>query len=58
MYHQKKDIKYLNVCLDRSLHEEFEQFCKNNGMSKTGACEQALRMYMDNVNRAMKMIQK
>lgn len=48
----KKDIKYLNVCLDRALHEEFEQFCKKYGMSKTGATEKALRMYMDRVNSA------
>lgn len=24
----KKEIKYLNVCMDKSLHEEFEAFCK------------------------------
>lgn len=44
---EKKDIKYLNVCIERSLHEEFEAFCQQMGMSKTGACEKALRMYMD-----------
>jgi hypothetical protein len=27
----KKEIKYLNVCMDKSLHEEFEQFCKDMG---------------------------
>ena len=37
----KKEIKYLNVCMDKALHEEFEQFCKDMGMSKTGACENA-----------------
>ena len=52
----KKDIKYLNVCIDRSIHEEFEEFCKDMGMSKTGATEKALRMYMDKVKRAMKNI--
>ena len=25
----KKEIKYLNVCMDRALHEEFERFCKD-----------------------------
>lgn len=49
----KKEIKYLNVCLDKTLHEEFEQFCNNYGMSKTGATEKALRMYMDKFNSAM-----
>ena len=32
----KKEIKYLNVCMDKSLHEEFEVFCKAHGMSKVG----------------------
>lgn len=49
----KKEIKYLNVCLDKTLHKEFEQFCNNYGMSKTGATEKALRMYMDKFNSAM-----
>lgn len=30
----KKEIKYLNVCMDKALHEEFEAFCKAYGMSK------------------------
>lgn len=33
----KKEIKYLNVCMDKALHEEFEAFCKAHGMSKVGA---------------------
>lgn len=52
----KKDIKYLNVCIDRSLHEELEQFCKDMGMSKTGATEKALRLYMDKMREAVKTI--
>ena len=52
----KKEIKYLNVCMDKSLHEEFEQFCKDMGMSKTGATENAIRMYMDKVNKALKNV--
>lgn len=35
----KKEIKYLNVCMDKALHEEFEAFCKAYGMSKVGATE-------------------
>ena len=42
----EKEIKYLNVCMDKALHEEFEQFCKDMGMSKTGACENAIRLKM------------
>ncbi len=52
----KKEIKYLNVCMDKSLHEEFEQFCKDMGMSKTGATESAIRMYMDKMKEAVKTI--
>lgn len=43
----KKDGRYLNLYLDRTLHEEFEQFCENLGQTKTIATERALRMYMD-----------
>ena len=50
----KKEIKYLNVCMDKSLHEEFEKFCKEMGMSKTGATENAIRMYMDRMKQVMK----
>ena len=50
----KKEIKYLNVCMDKTLHEEFEQFCKDMGMSKTGATENAIRMYMDKIKEAVK----
>jgi hypothetical protein len=46
---EKKDIKYLNVCLSKDLHEQLEVFCKKYGMSKVGATEQALRMYMSKV---------
>ena len=52
----KKEIKYLNVCMDKTLHEEFEQFCKDMGMSKTGATENAIRMYMDKIKEAVKTI--
>lgn len=52
----KKEIKYLNVCMDKSLHEEFEQFCKDMGMSKTGATENAIRMYIDKIKKAVQMI--
>lgn len=52
----KKEIKYLNVCMDKTLHEEFEQFCKDMGMSKTGATENAIRMYMDKMKQAVNAI--
>lgn len=49
----KKEIKYLNVCMDKALHEEFEKFCKTYGMSKVGATEMAIRLFMDKINNAM-----
>lgn len=48
---KKKDAKYLNVYLDRKLHEEFEDFCKDIGQNKTVATERAIRMYMDAMNK-------
>ena len=56
MRSKQKDIKYLNVCIDKELHLEFEAFCKDMGMSKTGATEKALRMYMDKINHAMQEV--
>lgn len=47
----KKDGRYLNLYLDRALHEEFEQFCESLGQTKTVASERALRMYMDAIER-------
>lgn len=54
MKSNKKEIKYLNVCMDKALHEEFEEFCKTYGMSKVGATEQAIRQYMDKINVAVR----
>lgn len=41
----KKEIKYLNVCMDKA-----------HGMSKVGATEQAIRQYMDKMNKALKNV--
>lgn len=41
----KKGGRYLNLYLDRALHEEFEQFCETLGQTKTVAAERTLRMY-------------
>ena len=35
----KKDGRYLNLYLDRGLHEEFEQFCESLGQTKTVAAQ-------------------
>ena len=47
MNKQKKDIRYLNVCIERSIHDEFEQVCEELSIGKTKACEKALRMWID-----------
>ena len=43
--------RYLNIRLDADLYEEFELFCSNYGMSKTGATEVAIKRYMDTVKQ-------
>ena len=37
-----KDVRYMNVSLDRRFYEKFSDFCEKCGMSKTGATEKAL----------------
>lgn len=54
----KKDGRYLNLYLDRTLHEEFEQFCKSLGQTKTVAAERAFRMYMDAMKQNPEQIMK
>lgn len=54
----KKDGRYLNLYLDRSLHDEFEQFCKNLGQTKTIAAERALHMYMNAMKQNPEQILK
>jgi len=54
----KKDGRYLNLYLDRALHEEFEQFCESLGQTKTVAAERALRMYMDVMKQNPEQITK
>ena len=49
----KEEIKYLNVCIDKALHEEFKAFCKVHGMSKVGATEQTIRQYMNKTNKVL-----
>ena len=45
-----------NVCIDKDMHEEFEAFCKANGISKVGATEQAIRQYIDKMNKVLKNV--
>ena len=53
MSRPKKDGRYLNLYLDRALHEEFEQFCES-----LVAAERAFRMYMDAMKKNPEQIMK
>lgn len=44
---QKKEAKYLNVYIEKSIHDELAALCEELGQSKTVATERALRMYID-----------
>lgn len=58
MSRTKKDGRYLNLYLDRTLHDEFEQFCERIGQTKTVAAERAFRMYMDVMKQNPEKIMK
>lgn len=49
----KKDAKYLNVYIERKIHEDFDKFCEEVGQSKTVATERALCLYMDAMRKNM-----
>ncbi|MBR1651595.1 MAG: hypothetical protein IJ691_10565 [Lachnospiraceae bacterium] len=51
MKEDQKQIEYLNVCMDKTLYEEFESFCKDMGISKVDATENAIRQYMDKMRK-------
>ena len=51
----KKDAKYLNVYIERSIYDEFTDLCDKLGQSKTVAAERALRCYMDNTKAQLKV---
>ena len=41
----KKDGKYLNIYMDRQLFEQLQQFCTENGVTKTFAVEKVPFLY-------------
>lgn len=51
-------LRFIAVILPKNsdTRKDFEQFCKDMGMSKTGACENAIRFYMDKMRKAVKTI--
>ncbi len=58
MARAKKDGRYLNLYLDRAIHDEFEEFCANIGQTKTVAAERAIKMYMDSMKSNPERIMK
>ena len=54
----KKEARYLNVYIQKDLHDRFEEFCKKLGQSKTVAAERALKMYMDAYEGGLDKIQE
>lgn len=43
----KKDGHYINIYMDRKLYEELQNYCKENGVTKTFAVEKGVRMYLE-----------
>ncbi|MBR6428545.1 MAG: TraY domain-containing protein [Clostridia bacterium] len=46
MPRKKKDAKFLNIRLDRQIHEELEAFCTETGRTKTKAVEMVLSEFL------------
>ena len=45
---QKKDAKYLNVYIEKSIYDRFAELCEQLGQSKTvGAEREAMSPYVD-----------
>lgn len=53
MPREKKDAKYLNIYIERGLYDDFAEFCKKYGYTKTSAAERALRSYIKDVEKKM-----
>lgn len=51
MARPKKEAKYLNVYLDKQVHDELSTFCEESGQSKTLAVERAIQMYIENMSK-------
>jgi len=44
--------KHISVCIDRSLYEKFESYCRDAGLSKPEAYTIAVRAYIEEDMRA------
>lgn len=58
MARPKKNGTYLNVCIETSIYERLENFCKDAGHTKTIAVERALVSYFDEYEKTQEKLQK
>lgn len=56
MARPKKNGTYLNVCIEKSIYEELEQFCEEAGQTKTIAVERALAEYLEDYKKKQEML--
>ena len=52
MAQHKKDGKYINLRIDRQICEEFEEYARSKGQTKTIAMERILRSYLNAYKQA------
>ena len=50
MARAKKDGRFLNCYIDKTVLEQLERYCKETGLPKTTAIERILTCYFDNKN--------
>ena len=58
MARQKKNGKYLNVCIQEEIYKKLEDFCLEAGQTKTIAVERALAQYIENYGAMQEKLNK
>lgn len=56
MARPKKNGTYLNVCIEKTIYEELENFCAEAGQTKTIAVERALSEYLEDYKKKQEML--
>ena len=56
MSRPKKNGTYLNVCIEKTIYEELENFCAEAGQTKTIAVERALSEYLEDYKKKQEML--
>ena len=54
----KKEKEAINMNIEKGLHHRLILFCKESGLTKTAAVEQALQMYLDDCDRKKMLLKK